>query len=130
MTDHPPRILVVEDVPVMLEVLRMRLEAEGYAVVTARDGVEALEKAREHHPDLVLLDLMLPRLSGERVCRELRSDPRTRAVPIIVVSARVGETERLRALAAGADAFLAKPYDVAQLTGEIRTRLAAKRAIA
>jgi len=130
VTDHPPRILVVEDVPVMLEVLRMRLEAEGYAVVTARDGVEALEKAREHHPDLVLLDLMLPRLSGERVCRELRSDPRTRAVPIIVVSARVGETERLRALAAGADAFLAKPYDVAQLTGEIRTRLAAKRAIA
>src|SRR5580765_4965106 len=114
----------------MLEVLRMRLEAEGYAVVAARDGVEALEQAREHHPDLVLLDLMLPRLSGERVCRELRSDPRTRAVPIIVVSARVGETERLRALAAGADAFLAKPYDVAQLTGEIRTRLAAKRAIA
>ena len=130
MTDHPPRILVVEDVPVMLEVLRMRLEAEGYTVVAARDGVEALELARQHAPDLVLLDLMLPRLPGERVCRELRADPRTRAVPIIVVSARVGETERLRALAAGADAFLAKPYDAAQLAGEIRTRLAAKRAIA
>jgi CheY-like chemotaxis protein len=131
VSDHPPRILVVEDVPVMLAVLRMRLEAEGYEVIAARDGIEALEQTREGHPDLILLDLMLPRLSGERVCRELRSDPRTRSLPIIVVSARVGETERLRALAAGADAFLAKPYDVVQLTGEIRTRLAAgKRAIA
>jgi CheY-like chemotaxis protein len=127
VTENPPRILVVEDVPVVLAVLRMRLEAEGFEVIAARDGVEALDQARDSHPDLMLLDLMLPRLSGERVCQELRGDPRRRALPIIVVSARVGEAERLRALAAGADAFLSKPYDVGALLGEIRTRLAAGR---
>lgn len=127
MSQQTPRILVVEDVPVMLTVLRMRLEAEGFEVIAARDGIEALEQARDAHPDLVLLDLMLPRLPGERVCRELRSDPRTRALPIIVVSARAGEAERLRALAAGADAILPKPYDVAALIGEIRARLAGGR---
>lgn len=127
MTEHPPRILVVEDVPLGLAVLRMHLEAHGFEVITARDGVEALDQAREGHPDLVLLDLMLPRLSGERVCQELRADPRTHGLPIVVVSARVHEAERLRALAAGADTFVAKPYDFEQLLGEIRTRLASGR---
>ena len=127
MTEHQPRILVVEDVPVVLAVLRMRLEAEGFAVLTARDGVEALEEARASHPDLLLLDLMLPRLSGERVCQELRADPRTRALPIVVLSARVGETERLRALAAGADAFMTKPYEANRLVAEIRSRLVGGR---
>jgi CheY-like chemotaxis protein len=127
VTDQSPRILVVEDVPVMLAVLRMRLEAEGFEVITARDGIEALEQARDGHPDLILLDLMLPRLSGERVCQELRHDPRTRALPIIVVSARAGEAERLRALAAGANAVLPKPYDAATLIGEIRARLPGDR---
>ena len=132
MTDRPPRILVVEDVPLGLAVLRMRLEAEGFQVITARDGVEALDQARDGHPDLMLLDLMLPRLSGERVCQELRADPRTATLPIVVVSARVQEAERLRALAAGADAFIAKPYETGRLLEEIRARLAAagKRAVA
>ena len=123
MPENPPRILVVEDVPVVLAALRMRLEAEGLAVITARDGVEALEQARAEQPDLMLLDLMLPRLSGERVCQELRGDPRIRAIPVVVLSARVGEAERLRAFAAGADAFLSKPYDAKELLEEIRTRL-------
>ncbi len=130
MPESAPRILVVEDVPVVLAALRMRLEAEGFVVITARDGVEALEQARSGQPDLMLLDLMLPRLSGERVCQELRGDPRIRAVPVVVLSARVGEAERLRALAAGADAFLAKPYDVKELLGEIRTRLRIGRSAA
>ena len=127
MTDHPPRILVVEDVPLGLAVLRMHLEAEGFEVIVARDGVEALDQARDGHPDLVLLDLMLPRLSGERVCQELRADPRTHGLPVVVVSARVQEGERLRAFAAGADAFIAKPYDTAQLMTEVRARLASGR---
>ena len=127
MPENPPRILVVEDVPLGLAVLRLRLEAEGFAVLTARDGVEALEQARDGHPDLMVLDLMLPRLSGERVCQELRADPRTQSMPIVVVSARVQEAERLRALAAGADAFIAKPYDMARLIEEIHARLAAGR---
>lgn len=127
MSDLPPRILVVEDVPLGLAVLRTRLEAEGFTVLTARDGIEALEQARGGHPDLMLLDLMLPRLSGERVCQELRSDPRTRMLPIVVLSARVQEAERLRALAAGADAFIAKPYDMARLVEEIHARLATGR---
>ena len=127
MPENPPRILVVEDVPLGLAVLRLRLEAEGFAVLTARDGVEALDQARDGHPDLMVLDLMLPRLSGERVCQELRADPRTQSMPIVVVSARVHEAERLRALASGADAFIAKPYDMARLVEEIHTRLAAGR---
>lgn len=128
MPDTPARILVVEDVPLGLAVLRMRLEAEGFEVISARDGVEALDQAREGRPDLMLLDLMLPRLSGERVCQELRADPRTQALPIVVLSARIQEAERLRALAAGADAFIAKPYDTGKLLMEIRTRLAASAA--
>ena len=124
MPENPPRILVVEDVPLGLAMLRMRLEAEGFEVITARDGVEALDQARDGHPDLMLLDLMLPRLSGERVCQELRADPRTQALPIVVLSARVQEAERLRALAAGADAFIAKPYDPVRLVEEIHARLA------
>lgn len=127
MNEHPSRILVVEDVPIVLAVLRMRLEAEGFEVITARDGVEALEQARATHPDLLLLDLMIPRISGERVCQELRADPRTKALPIVVLSARIGETERLRALAAGADAFMTKPYESNQLIAEIRARLASGR---
>ena len=127
MPHNPPRILVVEDVPLVRAVLAMRLESEGFSVITARDGVEALDQARDGQPDLVLLDLMLPRLPGERVCQELRADPRTRAIPIVVLSARVGEAERLRALASGADAFMAKPYDVERLLVEIRARLATAR---
>jgi len=102
----------------------MRLEAEGFEVIAARDGVEALDQVRGGHPDLILLDLMLPRLSGERVCQELRADPRTSALPIVVLSARIQEAERLRALAAGADAFISKPYDAGRLISEIRSRLA------
>jgi DNA-binding response OmpR family regulator len=127
VTEHLPRILVVEDVPLGLAVLRMHLESEGFEVITARDGVEALDQAREGHPDLVLLDLMLPRLSGERVCQELRADPRTQGLPIVVVSARVQEAERLRAFAAGADAFITKPYDREHLVSEVRARLASGR---
>jgi DNA-binding response OmpR family regulator len=129
--ENPPRILIVEDVPLGLAMLRMRLEAEGFEVITARDGVEALDQARDGHPDLMLLDLMLPRLSGERVCQELRADPRTQSLPIVVLSARVQEAERLRAFAAGADAFIAKPYDAVRLIEEIRARLATgRRAVA
>ena len=127
MSQSQPRILVVDDVPTVLAVLRMRLEAEGFEVVTARDGVEAIDRARETHPDLIVLDLMLPRLSGERVCEVLRGDPHTRPIPIVVLSARIGESERLRALAAGADAFLTKPYDMGLLVGEIRARLGATK---
>lgn len=127
MSEKAPRILVVEDVPVVLAVLRMRLEKEGFEVIIARDGIQALEQAREGHPDLMLLDLMLPRLCGERVCQELRADPRTRALPIVVVSARASEAERLRAFAVGADAFIAKPYRAEDLLAEIRTRLATGR---
>src|SRR5512134_2036776 len=131
MPEYPPRILVVEDVPLGLAMLRMRLEAEGFEVITARDGVEALDQARDGRPDLMLLDLMLPRLSGERLCQDLRADPRTQALAIVVLSARVQEAERLRALAAGADAFIAKPYDAARLVEEIRARLATgRRAVA
>ncbi len=127
MSDRRQRILVVEDVPLGLAVLRMRLEAEGFEVLAARDGIEALDQAREGRPDLVLLDLMLPRLSGERVCQELRADPRTATLPVVVLSARIQEAERLRALAAGADAFIAKPYDTGRLLAEIRSRLAAAK---
>ena len=84
----PPRILVVDDNPTNLEILRVRLTAQGYEIVTAADGVEALAQARELDPDLVLLDVMMPKLDGISVLKELKQDAKLRFVPVIMVTAK------------------------------------------
>jgi two-component system phosphate regulon response regulator PhoB len=121
----PPthHILIVDDVATLATVLRMRLEASGYEVSVAVDGEDALRQTRARRPDLVILDLALPGIQGEDVCRALRRDPALARLPILILSARIGEPERRRVLAAGADAFFMKPYELAPLLDEIRARL-------
>ncbi|HEY2953791.1 MAG TPA: response regulator [Candidatus Eisenbacteria bacterium] len=118
-----PRILIVDDESDLVSVLRIGLEIEGFEVAAASDGEEGLKKAREERPDLVVLDLMLPKLDGYRVCRALKFDERYRGLPILILSARSGEQDRRLAFDMGADAFMSKPYDMTALVKLIRARL-------
>lgn len=118
-----PTVLIVEDEPAQREVLVYNLEAEGYRVCTAETGEEALMLVAEENPDLVVLDWMLPELSGIEVCRRLRARPETRAVPVIMLSARSEEADRIRGLEIGADDYMVKPYSIAEMIARIRTQL-------
>ncbi|MFN8588935.1 MAG: response regulator [Candidatus Eisenbacteria bacterium] len=125
MSNPKPRILIVDDEPDLLAVLHFGLEAEGFEVVEASDGERGLEMARSCQPALIVLDLMLPRLDGYKVCRALKFDERYRQIPIFILSARSGETDRRLALDLGADAYMTKPYDMKDLVARIRARLGA-----
>ncbi|MCK0166564.1 phosphate regulon transcriptional regulator PhoB [Jannaschia sp. S6380] len=118
-----PSVLVVEDEAPQREVLVYNLEAEGYDVRQAGSGDAALDLAREDHPDLVLLDWMLPEVSGIEVCRRLKATPETRGIPVIMISARSEEVDRVRGLETGADDYMVKPYSVVELMARIRTQL-------
>lgn len=115
-----PTVLVVEDESALVTLLRYNLERAGYTVRTAMDGEEALLTAAEETPDLVLLDWMLPQLSGIEVCRRLRSRQETRNVPIIMLTARSEETDRIRGLDTGADDYLTKPFSMTELLARLR----------
>ncbi len=115
-----PTILVAEDESALLTLLRYNLEREGYRVVEAKDGEEAMLVAEEERPDLVLLDWMLPQLSGIEVCRRLRSKQETRNVPIIMLTARGEESDRIRGLDTGADDYLTKPFSMTELLARLR----------
>lgn len=117
------RILVVEDEAALVAMLRYNLEKEGFAVDEAADGEEAIVKIAEQVPDLVLLDWMLPRFSGLEVCRRLRRDPATRNLPIIMLTARAEETDRVRGLDVGADDYVSKPFSPTELVARIRAVL-------
>src|ERR671920_1900001 len=117
------RILIVEDEEPLTMLLRYNLEAEGYDVETAARGDEADTKLRETTPDLVVLDWMLPGLSGIELCRRLRARPETRQLPIIMLTARGEESERVRGLATGADDYIVKPFSVPELLARIRSLL-------
>lgn len=118
-----PIVLLVEDEPAQREVLRYNLEAEGFVVISARDGEEAMERIAEGQPDLILLDWMLPHLSGIEVCRRLRMRPETRTIPIIMLSARSEEVDKVRGLETGADDYVIKPYSVVELMARLRAHL-------
>jgi DNA-binding response OmpR family regulator len=120
MSARPPRILIVDDEADLIAVLRFGLEAEAFEVVAAADGDDGFRKAREAGPDLIVLDLMLPKLDGYKVCRALKFDERYRAIPIIILSARSGAQDRQLALDMGADDFVTKPYDMLDLVRRIR----------
>jgi DNA-binding response OmpR family regulator len=126
MPDTKPRILIVDDEPDLLTVLRFGLEAAGFEVVQASDGEQALGLARQLVPDLMILDLMLPRMDGYKVCRALKSDARYRGVPIFILSARSGEPDRRMALDMGADEVHTKPYDMKALIERVRARVEAR----
>ncbi len=118
-----PIVLIVEDDPSQREVLAYNIEAEGYRVVTAANGEEALLSVKDDQPDLVVLDWMLPNVSGIEVCRQLKRDAKSAKLPVIMLSARSEETDRVRGLETGADDYVVKPYSVAELLARIRTQL-------
>ena len=118
-----PTILVVEDEAPLLTLLRYNLEKQGYRVEEAADGQEALLRVSEQRPDLVLLDWMLPALSGIEVCRQLRRRGGTRDLPIIMVTARTEDQDAVRALDTGADDYIAKPFAMDSLLARIRALL-------
>lgn len=118
-----PMVLVVEDEPAQREVLAYNLEAEGFAVSQAGNGEEALLLVEEAAPDIIVLDWMLPSVSGIEVCRQLKARPDTRNVPIIMLSARAEDVDRVRGLETGADDYMVKPYSVVELLARVRTQL-------
>src|SRR4249919_1553142 len=112
--------------PTNLEILRVRLEAQGYEVITAEDGEEALTKAREFEPDLVLLDIMMPKLDGIAVLKQLKQDAMLRFVPIILVTAKSDIRDVVSGLDSGGDEYLTKPFEHAALTARVRSLLRVK----
>ena len=123
MSADAPSVLVVEDEPAQREVLAYNLEAEGFHVTRAETGDEALQLFDEVAPDLVVLDWMLPGVSGIEICRRLKSNPETRSVPVIMLSARSEEVDRVRGLETGADDYVVKPYSIVELMARVRTQL-------
>src|SRR6187402_289720 len=117
------RILIVEDEEPLSLLLRYNLEADGYEVDTVARGDEADTRLRESTPDLVVLDWMLPGLSGIELCRRLRTRPETKPLPIIMLTARGEESERVRGLATGADDYIIKPFSVPELLARVRALL-------
>src|ERR1700757_5004404 len=116
-------ILIVEDEEALTLLLRYNLEAEGYEVETVPRGDEADLLLKERAPDLVILDWMLPGLSGIELCRRLRARPKTRHLPIIMLTARGEKTERVRGLATAADDYIVKPFSVPELSARVRSLL-------
>ncbi|WP_022706851.1 MULTISPECIES: phosphate regulon transcriptional regulator PhoB [Paracoccus] len=123
MTRQAPCVLVVEDEGAQREVLQYNLEAEGFEVVVADNGEDALLLVQEENPDLIVLDWMMPKVSGIEVCRQVKADPATRQIPIIMLSARSEEVDRVRGLETGADDYVVKPYSVVELMARLRTQL-------
>ena len=118
-----PKILVVEDEPNQVELIEFNLNSEGYEVVVARDGEEALNLAEEENPDLILLDWMLPKVSGIEVCRQLRRSKKTREIPIVMLTARSEESDKIRGLDIGADDYITKPYSIKELLARVRAAM-------
>ncbi|SDN33197.1 two-component system, OmpR family, phosphate regulon response regulator PhoB [Lutimaribacter pacificus] len=123
MSADQPTVLLVEDEPAQREVLAYNLEAEGFRVTSADNGEDALMLVDEEHPDIIVLDWMMPNLSGIEVCRRLKLRPETRSVPIIMLSARSDEVDRVRGLETGADDYVVKPYSIVELMARVRAQL-------
>jgi len=120
---HPSRILVIEDNEDNLSLMRLLLERADYDVLAAVDGFTGLDRARAEQPDLILLDLAMPEMDGWEVARKLKSDIVTQSIPVIAVTAHALPKDRERAMEAGCDAFIVKPFSVAKLIGEIENLL-------
>jgi len=123
MSDAPRTVLVADDDEDILQLVSFRLERAGYTVVTAADGQQALAAARQHQPDLAVLDVMMPGLNGYEVTRQLRADPATAAIPVILLTARVQEADVSRGFEAGADDYLRKPFSPQELRARVQAIL-------
>ncbi|MCW2925309.1 MAG: response regulator with CheY-like receiver domain and winged-helix DNA-binding domain [Thermoleophilia bacterium] len=122
-TARVPQIVVIEDEDAIRDVVAYNLEREGYLVATAKDGRAGLQLVRDTSPDLVLLDLMLPELDGVDLCRELRADPATTAIPVIMLTARGEEADVVLGLGVGADDYVTKPFSPRELVARVQAML-------
>jgi len=120
------RILVVDDVPVNIQLLVTYLAAEGYDVVSAKDGHDAMKVVKEHQPDLILLDVMMPKMNGFKVCEAIKSDDATKFIPVILVTALNELEDKVKGMDSGADDFLAKPFNKLELLVRVRSLLRIK----
>jgi CheY-like chemotaxis protein len=110
---------VVDDDPVIQKLLSVNFEMEGYRVVTAGDGIEGLERVRSEAPDLILLDVMMPRMDGLEVARRLKADPATKSIPVVLLSAKAQSTDIQGGVDAGADDYVTKPFDPLELLDKV-----------
>jgi two-component system alkaline phosphatase synthesis response regulator PhoP len=117
------KILVVDDEVDLVKTLRFSLETEGYTVLASYNGEDALNQARKQNPDLVLLDIMLPKLDGYKVCRLLKFDERYKHIPILMLSAKTQEKDKIIGMETGADEYITKPFDMDELIGKIKAYL-------
>jgi DNA-binding response OmpR family regulator len=115
------RLLVVEDEVDLCEAIKFDLELSGYEVLTAKDGIEGLKKARESHPDLLILDLLLPRMDGYRVCRMLKVDEKTANIPVLMLTAKATREDERLGKKSGADFYMTKPFDPEKLLENVES---------
>ncbi len=119
----PKKILVVDDEIDLVETLRFPLELEGYNVLVSHDGEDALNQARKEKPDLILLDLMLPKLDGYKVCRLLKFDERYKHIPILMLTAKTQEKDKILGMETGADEYITKPFEMDFLIEKLKAYL-------
>lgn len=117
---NSPKILIIDDEVDLVETIRFSLELEGFQVLAAHNGEEGLNLARKEKPDLILLDLMLPKIDGYKICRLLKFDEKYKHIPILMLTARSQEKDRLLGLETGADEYITKPFDLPDLINKIK----------
>ncbi|MBD2105265.1 response regulator transcription factor [Leptolyngbya sp. FACHB-261] len=117
------KVLVVEDSVTQREMITDLLKDSGLSVSVATDGVEALERIQGHRPDLVVLDIVMPRMNGYEVCRRIKADPKTQSVPVVMCSSKGEEFDRYWGMKQGADAYIAKPFEPQELVGTVKQLL-------
>lgn len=117
---NPKKILIVDDEPDLVETVRFSLEMEGYQVLVSHNGEEGLSQAKKESPDLILLDLMLPKLDGYKICRLLKFDERYKHIPILMLTAKTQEKDKLLGMETGADEYMTKPFDMDQLMEKVK----------
>ena len=118
-----PKILIIEDEPSQIELIHYNLKTEGYEVFTSHDGEDGLMQASEVLPDLILLDWMIPKISGIEVCRRLRRSSLTKEIPVIMITARSEEVDKIQGLDMGADDYITKPYSIKELLARVRAAI-------
>jgi DNA-binding response OmpR family regulator len=118
-----PTVLVVDDDPVILKLLEVNFEMEGFTVLTAKDGVEGVTRARKDRPDLVISDIMMPHKSGIELVQDLKQDPETEAIPVILLSAKAQTADQREGLDAGADDYVTKPFEPLELVDRVNRLL-------
>ena len=123
MNDDKRKILIVDDERYILHILDFSLGAEGYEVITAGDGEQAVERSRSDKPDLIVMDIMMPKMDGFEACKVIKADPDTRNIPVIMLTAKGREVDKKRGLDAGADEYLTKPFSPAKLIERVQVVL-------